>query len=249
MVRSGKWPLRTTWRRPAASRQSWWRSIQSATSASMAWASSCWAPWRRRSVRTSWAWGSDTIRVSVVASIMVAYSCAALAGWWTFDTPEYAAFSHPAIHNIRSYPAPDPGECDRAVAQSAIRNPQSAIKITDFGLAKFLRDEAAAGTRSGALVGTPRYMAPEQVKKELGAVGPHTDVYALGVILYDMLTGRAPFEGDSEFEVLTRVVADEPPPPSLLRPRVHRDLETVCLKCLAREPGRRYARARQLADG
>src|SRR5262245_14203664 len=104
MVRSGKWPLRTTWRRPAASRQSWWRSIQSATSASMAWASSCWAPWRRRSVRTSWAWGSGTIRVSVVASIMVAYSCAALARWWTFDTPEYAAFSHPAIHNIRSYP-------------------------------------------------------------------------------------------------------------------------------------------------
>jgi WD40 repeat protein len=141
----------------------------------------------------------------------------------------------------------DPADGEAARGQSAIRNPQSAIRITDFGLAKVLRDEAVAATRSGALMGTPRYMAPEQVKKELGEVGPHTDVYALGVILYEMLTGRAPFEGDSEFEVLTRVVADEPPPPSLLRPRVHRDLETVCLKCLAKGPARRYASAAELA--
>jgi WD40 repeat protein len=140
------------------------------------------------------------------------------------------------------------GEQEEASSLATRHSPLATPKITDFGLAKVLRDEADARTRSGALVGTPRYMAPEQVKSEMGAVGPHTDVYALGVLLYEMLTGRAPFEGDSEFELLSRVVADEPPPPTRLRPRVHRDLETICLKCLAKEPARRYASARALAE-
>jgi WD40 repeat protein len=141
------------------------------------------------------------------------------------------------------------GEQEEELSSLVTRHsPLATPKITDFGLAKVLHDEAEARTRSGALVGTPRYMAPEQVKKGLGEVGPHTDVYALGVILYELLTGRPPFEGDSEFDVLAQVVADEPPAPSLLRPRVHRDLETVCLKCLAKEPGQRYAAAGELAE-
>src|SRR5581483_342376 len=101
-------------------------------------------------------------------------------------------------------------------------------------------------TASGALPGTPAYMAPEQVRGR--AVGPATDVHALGVLLYEMLTGRLPFEGPNAHETMLHIAHDEPAPPRRLRPRLSRDLETICLKCLEKEPGRRYASARELAD-
>jgi tRNA A-37 threonylcarbamoyl transferase component Bud32 len=119
-------------------------------------------------------------------------------------------------------------------------------KITDFGLAKKL-DEAGQ-TASGAVMGTPSYMAPEQAGGKRGAIGPACDIYALGAILYECLTGRPPFQAATALDTLLRVVSDEPVPPSRLRPKVPRDLETVCLKCLHKEPGRRYASARALAD-
>src|SRR5262245_2738181 len=127
-----------------------------------------------------------------------------------------------------------------------------ALKITDFGLAKWLHDvpggdAAAAPTRTGVLVGTPAYMAPEQAAGNRD-IGPATDVYALGVILYQLLTGRVPFQGDSALEVLRQVKEDEPLTPSRLRPGLPRDLETVCLKCLRKEPGQRYASAAELAE-
>jgi WD40 repeat protein/serine/threonine protein kinase len=120
-------------------------------------------------------------------------------------------------------------------------------KITDFGLAKRL-DAPAGLTQSGAIVGTPSYMAPEQAEGRSKQVGPATDVYALGAILYEALTGRPPFRAETPFDTLLQVVHEEPVPPRRLLPKIPRDLEIICLKALAKAPDQRYASARDLAD-
>jgi WD40 repeat protein len=120
-------------------------------------------------------------------------------------------------------------------------------KIGDFGLAKRL-DDHSAPTESGSILGTPSYMAPEQVRGRGHAIGPATDVYALGAILYELLTGRPPFKGASPMDTVLQVIHDDPVPPSRLQRRIPADLETICLKCLAREPGGRYPSAAALAD-
>jgi tetratricopeptide (TPR) repeat protein len=127
---------------------------------------------------------------------------------------------------------------------SETRNP--VPKIADFGLAKRLVANGPE-TRTGTFVGTPSYMAPEQAAAGR-PVGPAADVYALGAILYEMLAGRPPFEGDGPLDTLEQVRTIEPLPPGRLRPKLPRDLETVCLKCLEKEPGRRYRTADELAD-
>jgi serine/threonine-protein kinase len=120
-------------------------------------------------------------------------------------------------------------------------------RITDFGLAHRL--EGGAGlTQSGVPLGTPSYMAPEQARGQTHAVGPATDVYALGAILYECLTGRPPFRAETPAETVLQVIYQEPVPPRSLQPKVPRDLETICLKCLHKEPARRYASAQALAD-
>ena len=118
-------------------------------------------------------------------------------------------------------------------------------KITDFGIAK--RMDAAKQTQTGKILGTPSYMSPEQA---MGGkqVGPSTDIYALGAILYDMLTGRPPFEGESTLETMVQTVQSEPVSPRALQPKLPRDLEVVTLRCLEKSPDRRYVTALDLAD-
>src|SRR5262249_48515414 len=103
-------------------------------------------------------------------------------------------------------------------------------------------------TKSGTIVGTPCYMAPEQAFGDPKRIGPKADVYSLGVILYEMITGRPPFTGDSMVEVLDLVRHQEPVPPSRLRSRLPASLETICLKCLQKDPERRYSTANDLAE-
>jgi WD40 repeat protein len=122
-------------------------------------------------------------------------------------------------------------------------------RVTDFGLAKLLAErEEAVRTQTGAIVGTPAYMAPEQAGGHSREVGPAADVYALGALLYEVLTGRPPFLGETVLEVLQQVRGREPVPPGQLRPGLPRDLETICLKCLQKEPPKRYTSAQALAD-
>ncbi|MBI3461775.1 MAG: serine/threonine protein kinase, partial [Planctomycetes bacterium] len=127
-------------------------------------------------------------------------------------------------------------------------------KLTDFGLAKYVgarrpgASEDAGQTQVGQILGTPSYMAPEQAAGKSGEIGPLTDVYSLGAILYQLLTGRPPFKGTTYRETLEQVCSQEPVSPGRLQPRLPRDLETICLKCLQKEPAKRYATALDLAD-
>jgi serine/threonine protein kinase/WD40 repeat protein/Flp pilus assembly protein TadD len=131
---------------------------------------------------------------------------------------------------------------------SLILHPSSFVpKITDFGLAKLLEGDAGQ-TRTGDLMGTPSYMAPEQAAGQSKTIGPAVDIYGLGAILYELLTGRPPFRGESPWDTVGQVLSGEPVPPRRLQPRVPRDLETVCLKCLEKQPARRYPSAAALAD-
>jgi WD40 repeat protein/tRNA A-37 threonylcarbamoyl transferase component Bud32 len=124
---------------------------------------------------------------------------------------------------------------------------ERVAKITDFGLAKRIDAEAREVSQSGAIMGTASYMAPEQAAGKVRDTGPAADVYTMGALLYECLTGRPPFEGP-QHQVLLSVLSDEPAPPSKLAPRIPRDLETICLKCLSKEPARRYASAEELAN-
>ncbi len=118
-------------------------------------------------------------------------------------------------------------------------------KITDFGLAKIISGQDAGLSKTGGIVGTPSYMAPEQA--EGGAAGPSSDIYSLGATLYELLTGRPPFLGATVYGTLLQVMHQEPVPPGRLRPKLPRDLETICLKCLEKQPDRRYASGEALA--
>jgi WD40 repeat protein/serine/threonine protein kinase len=135
---------------------------------------------------------------------------------------------------------------DSALAAGSRLN-ECIPKITDFGLAKHL-DADGTRTHSGAILGTPRYMAPEQAAGRTRQIGPATDIYALGVLLYELLTGRPPFAAATVLETMEQVRSQEPVSPAQLNPRVPRDLETICLKCLEKDPRRRYASARELAE-
>jgi WD40 repeat protein len=121
-------------------------------------------------------------------------------------------------------------------------------KVADFGLAKSLTDSDPGPTRTGDLLGTPAYMTPEQAEGRQSRVGPAADVWAVGVVLYELLAGHPPFQGESGTETLRQVRMTDPVPPRWVRPDLPRDLDTICLKCLEKDPGKRYATAGELAD-
>jgi mono/diheme cytochrome c family protein len=120
-------------------------------------------------------------------------------------------------------------------------------KIADFGLAKRLDDDSQH-THTGEVLGTPSYMAPEQAEGRKELIGPRTDIYALGAILYELLAGRPPFQGTSPLDSLRLVMSQDPTPPAQIVPTVPRDLEAICLKCLEKSPGHRYDSAQALAE-
>ncbi len=128
-----------------------------------------------------------------------------------------------------------------------LRGSDGLFKVTDFGLAKLTADTSSGLTGTGTVVGTPAYMAPEQASGEKG-IGPPADVYSLGAILFELLTGRPPFDGTEPMSVLLKVIRDQPPEVRAVRADVPRDLSAVVAKCLTKEPHRRYASAAELAD-
>ncbi len=137
-------------------------------------------------------------------------------------------------------------ECGLPGSDFGFRISDLEPKITDFGLAK--KVEGGSGlTQTGAVMGTPSYMAPEQAEAKKD-VGPAADIYALGAILYECLTGRPPFRGATPLDTIMQVVAEEPVSVRQLQPSCPRDLETMCLKCLRKEPGKRYGSATELAE-
>jgi serine/threonine protein kinase len=120
-------------------------------------------------------------------------------------------------------------------------------RVTDFGLAKRVQSDSSL-TATGAVIGTPGYMPPEQASAERGKLGPASDVYALGAVLYELVTGRPPFRAATPIDTIMQVLHEEPAAPRLLNPAIERDLETIILKCLAKDAAQRYASALELAE-
>ncbi len=120
--------------------------------------------------------------------------------------------------------------------------------ITDFGLAKRLGPDNSGQTRSGAILGTPSYMSPEQAQGKVNLFGPACDVYSLGAILYELLTSRPPFCAETPLDTVMQVIDHDPVPPRLLNPNIDHDIETICLKCLEKAPEARYVSAEELGE-
>src|SRR5580704_14503557 len=131
--------------------------------------------------------------------------------------------------------------------QNVLIDADDRPRITDFGLAKRIETDSGL-TRTGDVLGSPSYMSPEQASSRPEEVGPQSDVYSLGAVLYKLLAGRAPFRGATALETLCQVIEVPPVPPRKLNPAVPRNLETICLKCLEKSPANRFGSAQELAD-
>jgi serine/threonine protein kinase len=152
----------------------------------------------------------------------------------------------PANILLAEHESPDDGR-PTSVTGQLLNRWAMTVKITDFGLAKQLDDDSGR-TQCGDVIGTPSYMAPEQATARNDAVGPRTDVWSLGAILYESLTGRPPFCGETPQLTVNQVAEQDPVPPRLMNTRVDRDVEVICLKCLEKSPSDRYTSAEELAE-
>jgi tetratricopeptide (TPR) repeat protein/tRNA A-37 threonylcarbamoyl transferase component Bud32 len=165
----------------------------------------------------------------------------------TPQAPDFAAQTIETLAGAVQY-AHDRGVIHRDLKpDNVLMTADGTPKLTDFGLARQL-DVDSRKTRAGTVLGTPSYMAPEQAQGHIDQVGPLSDVYSLGATLYELLTGRPPFRGETALDTILLVCAVDVIAPRQLNPQVPVDLETICLKCLEKEPARRYASARALAD-
>lgn len=162
-------------------------------------------------------------------------------------TPEETAKYMVALSRAIAY-AHEKGIVHRDLkpANILISEDDGALKVADFGLARRSEDDSTL-TRDGSVLGTPSYMAPEQASGSTSEIGPKSDVYSLGAILYELLTGRPPFKGTNVWEVINLVRKEPPTPPSEFQRSTPPDLETICLKCLEKSPDQRYASAENLA--
>ncbi|MBI3271209.1 MAG: serine/threonine protein kinase, partial [Planctomycetes bacterium] len=131
---------------------------------------------------------------------------------------------------------------------NVIRDRGGRVAVMDFGLAKVVEPGSSGGTLSGMLLGTPAYMSPEQAAGRIREIDARSDIYQIGTILYELLTGRPPYAGGTSFEIIARVLAEEPPPPRRVAPAVDPDAETLCLRAMARAKEHRYAAASDLAE-
>ncbi len=138
-------------------------------------------------------------------------------------------------------------DLDSAKDPAGVSFSQTSLRITDFGLARRIQAPQHI-TRTGQMLGTPGYTAPEQISGMSSNPGPGTDIYSLGCVLFELITGRPPFIAADPFDVMIRSMSDDPPTPRSLQPSIPADLQTICLKCLAKTPGRRYLSATGLAD-
>jgi ABC-type amino acid transport substrate-binding protein len=166
------------------------------------------------------------------------------------DTPQPILWSAQLVETLAraAHAAHEHGVIHRDLKPGNILLTSAGVaKITDFGLAKLLEDDADQ-TKTGTIQGTPSYMAPEQAGGPAKALGPPADVYALGAILYELLTGRPPFRAETVLETLRQLRERDPDPPRAFNADVPRDLQTICLKALAKEPRQRYPSARALAE-
>lgn len=142
----------------------------------------------------------------------------------------------------------DPLAEEPPVGSCQLRGEYFIPRVVDFGLAKLMERGEPSDTRTWQILGTPKYMAPEQALAKHRDLGPAADVYALGAILYELLTGCAPYDGATDVEVLRQVIDGQLKPPRQIRPDIPRDLEAICLKAMEKNPGRRYRTAIDLAD-
>jgi len=191
--------------------------------------------------------GEEGGRMYIVMECVEGRPLSKILGERNFEIPKMLRLLEKAARGVAAAHAKDIVHRDLKPANIIVM-PDDEPKVGDFGLAIIMDLETTRLTQFGSSMGTPSYMAPEQVAGRSGSISPATDVYGLGAILYEILTGRPPHTGDTPLEILAKIGKEDPIRPRRINPKVHREVETICLKALEVNPARRYADAEEFAD-